>query len=133
MVKTKCGSCGKERFTATIPKKDLCRRCSKIEHHKIGGTTRHKFSGLYSCIKQKCYNQNNSLFHTYGAKGIIVCQEWLNDRELFFTFLEEKNYDPKKNRLTRLDKSGPFSPENCIVTLKGKTHENSRTINRTES
>lgn len=126
-----CDICGKVRQISSLQHArkhangNVCRVCSKYRAHARAGRVRHKFSEHYNAMKQKCYNPNNSLYETNGAKGIYVCEEWLKDRQLFFKFLTDNNYDPKLNRLSRIDKTGPFSPENCeIVPLRNpKTKE----------
>lgn len=106
---------------------NVCRKCAKKRMQERTGTARHPFAELLNRIKQKCYNPNNDMYPHTGAKGITVCEEWLNDRHAFFKFLEDLNYDRKIHRIVRIDKTGPFSPENCTVVLKKGAENDQRT------
>lgn len=34
-------------------------------------------------IKRRCYNKNSKSYKNYGAKGIVMCDEWLKDAQAF--------------------------------------------------
>ena len=38
-------------------------------------------------------NPNHSAYKYYGARGIKVCDEWLNDRGTFFTWALANGYE----------------------------------------
>ena len=39
--------------------------------------------GSYRDIKRRCYNQNYKGYKYWGARGIKMCDEWLNDYNSF--------------------------------------------------
>lgn len=62
-------------------------------------------------MKQRCYNENVASYKYYGAKGIKVCDEWLND---FATFYKDMGPRPGKGwGVTRKDPENDFGPSNC--------------------
>lgn len=61
-------------------------------------------------MKQRCYNQNHHKYHYYGAKGIRVCDRWLQ----FENFLEDMGRKPSsKHSIDRIDNDGDYEPDNC--------------------
>ena len=70
---------------------------------------------LYSILrnmKQRCYNPNNPRYNVYGAIGIKVCDEWLNDFKSFYDWAMSNGY---RDDLTieRIDVNGNYCPDNC--------------------
>jgi hypothetical protein len=59
-------------------------------------------------MKQRCYNPNIKSYKDYGARGIIVCDRWLNS---FTNFLEDIGLKPTpKHTLERIDNAGNYEP-----------------------
>ena len=80
--------------------------------------TQDRLYKLLISIKQRCYNQNHNHYKFYGAKGIKVCDEWLNDFNSFKKWALENGYDynaPKgQYTIDRIKPSGNYEPSNCI-------------------
>lgn len=75
---------------------------------------------IYSSMIGRCYKKNNGSYNDYGAKGIIVCKEWLEDRQKFYDWAIKSGfkYEPDKNgrnklTLDRIDTTKGYSPDNC--------------------
>lgn len=65
----------------------------------------------WSRMKARCYNQNIESYKYYGARGITVCDRWLNN---FAAFLADMGKRPSgKYSLDRIDNNKGYSPENC--------------------
>ena len=67
---------------------------------------------IYKGILDRCYNESNKSYKWYGAKGIDMCQEWLDDPKTFESWALNNGY---ANNLTidRIDSSKNYCPENC--------------------
>jgi hypothetical protein len=61
-------------------------------------------------MKNRCYNRKCQRFKYYGARGITVCPEWIND---FEQFLKDMGTPPVGKSLGRRDNNKPYSKNNC--------------------
>lgn len=82
---------------------------------------KHKFRS----IKERCYYIKNNSYSRYGALGIIVCNEWLNDPDTFIEWALDSGW---KRGLTidRINSQGPYSPSNCRWVLTEEQSQNKR-------
>lgn len=86
-------------------------------------------------MKQRCLNPNNVNYKHYGARGIKICESWLNDFENFKHWAINNGY---KDNLTieRIDFNGNYEPDNCKWILLSEQVKNTRrtrfiTVNET--
>ena len=87
---------------------------TKIKH----GQAKHPAYNVRKKMIDRCYNLANKNYHQYGGRGIIVCQEWLNDPEAFITWAESNGYK-QGLQIDRIDNNGNYEPSNChFVTSK---------------
>lgn len=62
-------------------------------------------------IKARCHNEKNKDYIRYGAKGIVVCEEW---RKSFVKFFEHMGYAPtQEHQIDRINTKGNYEPNNC--------------------
>jgi len=65
----------------------------------------------WQSMKQRCYYKNCSAYKNYGARGILVCERWLNS---FDNFLLDMGLRPAEGfTLERRDTNKHYDPDNC--------------------
>lgn len=92
---------------------------------KPGATRDGKHSPEYTSwhsMKQRCTNPKNKRYRRYGARGIVVCQEWADD---FSKFLSDMGPRPTpKHTLERRDNNGSYYADNCVWATKATQNRN---------
>lgn len=89
----------------------------KIKHGCMIDSKQLRLYQIWINIKARCYNPNNKCYKNYGARGITVCEEWVNNFGAFSAWSYENGYDDKAIRgkctIDRIDNSIGYSPNNC--------------------
>ncbi len=67
---------------------------------------------IFIKMKIRCYDKDASDYRFYGAKGIHICDEWLENPFAFFQWSLDNGYK-KGLSIDRIDSSKDYSPENC--------------------
>jgi hypothetical protein len=91
-------------------------------------------SGLYSLYRRiiaECTVPGSSGWRTYGARSIGVCDEWRASYVSFESWAIANGWQESADlTITRLDPSGPFCPENCVIVGRKQLRKASRRANR---
>lgn len=91
----------------------LRRETSKQRLTTHGLSKTHKrLEGIWNGIKQRCYNPKCREYRWYGAKGVVMCDEWRESYAAFDTWAYSHGY---KEDLTidRIDPAKNYEPANC--------------------
>lgn len=70
---------------------------------------------IFKGMQDRCYNPNRQEFKYYGGRGIIICEEWLNEQNGFINFYNwamENGYSDDLE-IDREDTNGNYEPNNC--------------------
>lgn len=100
-------------------------REKRSQSKKIHGMSNHRLSKIYDCMRQRCYNKNHGQYQDYGGRGIVVCEDWLQDRTGFYKWALENGYSENLT-LDRMNNDGPYAPWNCRFASKKEQSRNSR-------
>lgn len=66
------------------------RSCSSSGYNTKHTRQQSKLYRLWSSIKSRCYNKKCENYKYYGARGINMCNEWLNNFQVFHNWAIEK-------------------------------------------
>lgn len=72
---------------------------------------------IFQGMKQRCTNPNHPHYKSYGAKGITICDEWLNNLHSFIEWSISHGYADDLT-IDRLDPQKGYSPDNCQWVTK---------------
>jgi len=116
-----CNDCGFKRIARYY---DL-KVSTKCVHVRIDGKVisnltnwdNERIKVIFNGMKQRCYNEKDKNYRWYGAKGIKVCDEWMDNPKMFEEWALQNGYD---DSLT-IDRENPklnYCPENCRWVTK---------------
>lgn len=94
---TSCGCEWKERL-----------RKNKTTHNE----THTRLYQIWRNMKARCFNTKNVSYEYYGARGIIVCEEWTKSYKSFRNWALDNNYSDILT-IDRIDVNGNYEPSNC--------------------
>ena len=113
------------------PLKILKKRIYKVkisDSKEIKISYNKRIMSIYSGMKQRCYNPKAKGFKYYGGKGVVICDEWLNDRKLFYNWAINNGYSDELT-IDRIENDGNYEPDNCRwTTWEEQANNKSNTV-----
>ena len=118
----RCQYCGKEfeAMTKAI-KSGHTKSCGCQKGGITHGRSNSRFYKTWTDMIRRCTNHKATGYKNYGARGITVCDEWL-DVTNFVAWCEETYPNIKGYSLDRIDNDKGYSPDNC--TWSSRTMQN---------
>jgi len=139
----KC-DCGKQKIVAGKHlKSGKIKSCGCYNHDALikrntkHGLTNTRLFRIWGNMKDRCYNPNKSNYCYYGGRGIVICEEWLDNFENFYNWAMSNGYKSHLS-IDRINSNGNYEPANCrwitqkeqnnnrrdnkIITFNGETH-----------
>lgn len=93
---------------------------------KKHGLVDHPLYKTWCGIKYRCYNKKAREYKWYGAEGVTVCNEWINDFKSFYDWAMSHGWQ-KGLEIDKDIKGGKiYSPENCVFVTKKENCNNRR-------
>ena len=113
-----CQYCGKEwETTVKSVKCGDTKSCGCVNLRITHGLRTNKFYQTWYNMVHRCVSPKNKDYKDYGARGITVCEEWL-DVANFVAWAEETHPHTEGYTLDRIDNDKGYSPENCTWSDK---------------
>jgi hypothetical protein len=72
---------------------------------------------------ERCYLPENPAYEYYGARGICICQEWM-DFQSFYSFWGDPTFEGAT--IGRIDNDGNYKPSNCEWQTQEQQNNNTR-------
>lgn len=75
------------------------------------GLSSHPLYDTWYDMVSRCHNPNNLAYKNYGARGIKVCDEWLDDPSAFIGYVQSLNWAVDLT-IDRINVDGDYTPSN---------------------
>lgn len=89
----------------------------------------HKLRPVWRGMKARCYNPKALKYRYYGARGIMVCEEWKSSYRAFYEWAMNNGYADGLT-LDRIDVNGNYEPDNCRWVTIAEQNRNKRNNRR---
>ena len=86
-----------------------------------------KLYSVWKNMKERCYKKDSDRYYTYGARGIRVCDEWIDKFRLFAKWAVANGWR-RDLSIERVNLNGNYCPENCTFITMAEQARN-RTSN----
>jgi hypothetical protein len=107
-----------------------CERMRKFRAAALKAVTKHGMTNtpefwLWQEMIRRCQKDHRPDYPRHGGRGIEVCERWAESFEAFISDMGRRPF--AEAIIHRIDKNGPFSPENCEWSTRQTQGRNNRT------
>lgn len=114
--------CGKERAVISLSlhagKSKSCGCMTRVTH----GMHKSPEYGIWRSMKNRCHIKKHKGYRNYGARGIKVCERWLNSFENFYADMGPR--PSPEHSIDRKNNNGNYEPGNCRWATNDVQHRN---------
>lgn len=131
LCKCECGNYGKVAHSNLTRGKSTSCGCFQKEdaskRFSTHGMRNTRLYDIYANMKDRCYNQNNSHYASYGGRGISACKEWLGENGFinFYNWAIANGYQENLT-IDRIAVNGNYEPSNCRWATQEQQSNNTR-------
>ena len=86
--------------------------CLRKERRTTHGLRYTRLYEIWCGMKKRCYNKSHENYKWYGAKGVSMSEEWINDFVSFYEWSLANGYSDNLT-IDRIDTLGNYEPSNC--------------------
>lgn len=97
--------------------------CIRSDCQKTHGMKYHPLYSTWRGMISRCTNKKNKEWHSYGGRGINVCDRWM-DINNFISDMGEK--PTPAHSLDRVNNNGNYEPSNCRWATSKEQGKNKR-------
>jgi len=94
-------------------------------YDKNGRRIHHPLWNTWRGMKERCYNPKSINYHDYGARGITIYKEWLEDSNKFVEWAFNNGWQ-KGLAIDREEGDKGYSPDNCRFITQADNNRNQR-------
>lgn len=110
LYKGECIHCGTVMNRIMVRSAKNFKKCHHLNKNWHGTETR--LRSIYDGMVARCYDTKDKSYRWYGAKGIKICNDWLNDHMKFVEWALNNGYESNLS-IERIDEDKDYCPENC--------------------
>lgn len=90
-----------------------------IALYRDHGLSRHPLYTVWSAMHSRCYNKKDISYCNYGAKGVTICDEWLNDFMTFYNWAINNGWEAGLQIDKDIKGNGKlYAPGSCIFVTR---------------
>ena len=120
LCRIRCKYCGREFIRAYSQVKAPSSYTTICNHKRKNGKDVQygihwknlRLRSIYSGIITRCFDKNDKSYRFYGAKGVSVCQDWVDNPTHFEAWALANGYEDNLT-IDREDETKDYSPDNC--------------------
>ena len=104
-----------------------CLQRAAASQNKKHGMWQSSIYNKWGHIKMRTGNPNDSNYHNYGGRGIVMFPPWTVDFQLFYDYVSAlPHYGEKGYTLDRIENDGNYEPGNLRWTTRHIQNSNNR-------